>query len=83
MNIIVYTKTGCPWCKGVLDLLNEKAVRFEERDVRKNPAFMEEMVKKSGQTKAPTLDIDGEILADTDRDAVEKFLAQKGIIAAS
>ncbi|MDO8594354.1 MAG: glutaredoxin family protein [bacterium] len=80
MSLIVYTKTGCPWCIAVLDFLNEKKVVFEEREVRGNKAFFDEMVKKSGQSKAPTLDLDGEILADTDKEAVELFLKQRGVL---
>ena len=74
MNIIVYVKTGCPWCIGVTNLLKEKGVKYEERNVTENKAFMDEMVAKSGQTKAPTLDIDGHILADSDKEAVAAYL---------
>ncbi len=73
-NIIVYVKTGCPWCIGVTSLLKEKGVVFEERNVTQNKAFMDEMVQKSGQTKAPTLDIDGHILADSDKEQVAAYL---------
>ena len=78
MNLIVYTKTGCPWCRDVLDFLREKKVAFEEREVRENKVYFDEMKTKSGQEKAPTLDLDGAILADTDRDAVEVFLKERG-----
>lgn len=77
MNIILYTKTGCPWCHDVLELFKEKNIKFEEREVRSNPEFFAELKKKSGQEKTPTLDIDGEILADSDREAVEKYLKDK------
>ena len=80
LMLLVYTKSGCPWCRDVVDFLHEKKVAFEEREVRGSKVFMDEMVKKSGQTKAPTLDLDGEILADTDRDAVETFLKSHGIL---
>jgi len=80
MKLIVYTKTGYPWCRSVTDFLCEKKVAFEEREVRGNPVYFAEMVKKSGQEKAPTLDLDGEILADTDREAVEVFLKKNGVL---
>ncbi len=79
MNIILYTKTGCPWCAGVLELLRDKSVPFEEREVRGNKAYFEELVKKSGQDKTPTLDIDGFILADSDKDQVSAYLKEKGV----
>ncbi len=73
-NIIVYVKTGCPWCIGVLNLLKEKGVKYEERNVTESKAFMDEMVQKSGQAKTPTLDIDGHILADSDKDQVAAYM---------
>lgn len=79
--LIVYTKTGCPWCKNVLDLLRGGKVAFEEREVLSNKIYFDELVKKSGQNKTPTVDLDGEIVADTDREAVEKFLIEKGMLS--
>lgn len=79
MKIILYTKNGCPWCRGVLDLFAEKNVSFEEREVTGNKEYYDELVKKSGQTKTPTLDIDGFILADSDRDQVSAYLKDKGV----
>ena len=80
MKIILYTKTGCPWCEGVLDLLKEKNVVYEEREVTGNKEYYEELVKKSGQTKTPTLDIDGFILADSDKDQVSEYMKGKGVV---
>lgn len=73
-HIIVYVKTGCPWCIGVTNMLKEKGVQYEERNVTESKVFMDEMMQKSGQTKAPTLDIDGHILADSDKDQVAAYL---------
>lgn len=80
MRLVVYTKLGCSWCRSVVDFLKERKVPFEEREVRGNPAYFGEMVKKSGQEKAPTLDLDGEILPDTDKEAVALFLKKKGVL---
>lgn len=79
MKIILYTKTGCPWCEGVLQLFKEKNVVFEEREVRGNKEYYDELVKKSGQDKTPTLDIDGFILADSDKDQVSEYMKGKGV----
>jgi glutaredoxin 3 len=80
MNIIAYTKTGCPWCNGVIEYLDNAGVEYEEREVTGNPKYMEEMKKKSGQDKTPTLDIDGHILADSDKEQVDKYLKSIGAI---
>ena len=78
--IILYTKEGCPWCDEVRDLLKQEHVDFEERECRSNPEYFNELVQKSGQTLTPTLDVDGEILADSDAPAVREFLRQKAIL---
>lgn len=64
MNIIVYTKTGCPWTHEVVDFLKARNLPFEERDIVKNPEYRKEVEAKSGQSKSPTLDIDGVIVPD-------------------
>jgi len=80
MSLIIYTKTGCPWCKEALDFLKSTNIQFEEREVYSNPGFMKELEEKSGQTKAPTIDFNGHILADTDARAVEAFLKEQGVL---
>ena len=80
MKIIVYTKTNCGWCAEVLDLLLEYNIPFEERNVSESREFMKEMIDKSDQSLAPTLDIGGEILADAGADEVEAYLKEKGVM---
>ncbi len=77
MKIIAYMKTGCPWCIDVAKFFHEKKITYEERNVTENKAYFDEMVKKSGQTKAPTLDIDGVILADSDKEQVANYLTSR------
>ncbi len=74
MNIIMYTKTGCPWCNEARNLLDEREVEYEEREVKSNLQFYKELVEKSGQDKTPTFDIDGVILADSDVDEIREYL---------
>ncbi len=80
MKIIAYFKTGCPWCEDAKGFLIDNNIPYEERNVTQNKGYYEEMQRKSGQTKAPTFDIDGEILADSDKDALGKYLKEKGAI---
>lgn len=80
VSIIVYTKRGCSWCEDLLDFLLEKKVEFEEREVRGNPVFFEEMISLSGQTKAPSVILNGKVYADTGKDEMEKILIDNKII---
>ncbi|HYC34464.1 MAG TPA: glutaredoxin family protein [Candidatus Paceibacterota bacterium] len=79
-NIIVYTKTGCPWRDEVLDFLEETGVSFEERNMSENNEFRKEAIEKSGVAICPTLDIDGHILADSDAAEVRSYLKSIGVL---
>lgn len=79
-HIILYTKTGCPWGKQVIDFLHDKQVPFEERNMTENDVYRLEAIEKSGQWKCPTLDIEGYILADSDAKQVEDYLVSIGVM---
>lgn len=76
MKITVWSKTGCPWCEDVTELLTSRQIAFEERVVTGNQVHWDEMVRISRQSKAPVVDIDGHLLIDTDADAVASHLAK-------
>ncbi len=61
-TVIVYSTTVCPWCVRVKEFLKQNNVIFEERNAQENPAFAEELVKKSGGYAVPVTDIDGTII---------------------
>ena len=70
-KIIAYFNPYCPWTPGVVDVLEKYGLPFEKRDVMRDPEAYGEMTRKSGQSSTPTLDIDGQILADVGGDEVE------------
>lgn len=74
---ILYVKTGCPWCIEVERYLEGKGIEVTKVIVSGNREAMEEMVNLSNQTKAPTLDWDGEILADFGVEELVPFLEGK------
>jgi glutaredoxin len=61
---ILYVKPGCPWCLEVVEFLSTHGIGYREQNVVKDPKALSEMERKSGQTRAPTLDWHGQILAD-------------------
>lgn len=75
----LYIKPGCPWCEEATAFLRRKNIAVETIIVSGNPAAMQEMVQLSGQSKAPTLDWHGEILADFGVDELIPFLQQQGV----
>ena len=76
----IYVKTGCPWCHEALDFLKQHHIAVQEINVTSSRAAFDEMVALSGQSKAPTLDWDGEILADFGVDELRPFLKQRGVL---
>ena len=78
--IIMYTKIGCPWCDEVRELLQEKKIWFEEREVILNDKYFKELKDKSEQTRTPTFDIEGEIFVDLGREEAGEILKNKGLI---
>lgn len=76
---ILYVKTGCPWCEEVIDFLSEHGVGYREKNVSQDNSAFEEMRAKSGQTKAPTLDWHGEILADFGVMELKPFLRKQNV----
>ncbi|HYP17691.1 MAG TPA: glutaredoxin family protein [Opitutus sp.] len=76
---ILYVKTGCPWCHQAIEFLSEHGIGYREKDVSADAAAMREMQQKSGQSKAPTLDWNGKILADFDVDQLVPFLQKQNV----
>jgi monothiol glutaredoxin len=64
MKVRLFIKPGCPWCDEAMDWLNKKGIRYEILDVIRNAEARAEMLKLTGQTKAPSIDVEGKILAD-------------------
>lgn len=50
-NIIIYTKSYCPYCVKAKQLLNNKKLKFLEIDITNNQALIEEMLNKSAGRK--------------------------------
>jgi monothiol glutaredoxin len=64
MNVRLFIKPGCPWCDEAMDWLDRRGVSYQKLDVIRDAAARAEMLQLTKQTKAPSIDVDGEILAD-------------------
>lgn len=72
-KIRLFVKPYCGWCHDAKDWLDERGIRYEELDVISDAVARREMHELSGQTLAPVIEVDGEILADFDTDQLAKF----------
>lgn len=64
MKVRLFIKPGCPWCSEATQWLDQHGVKYQTLDVIRDTAARAEMLKLTGQTKAPSIDVDGQILAD-------------------
>ncbi len=71
---VLYIKVGCPWCDEVIAYLDRHRIDYETIVVSGNHEAMAEMVALSGQSKAPTLDWHGQVLADFGVEELVPFL---------
>jgi len=80
VNPTLYVKTGCPWCEEVIEFFDEKGIPYTPVVVSGNREAMQAMVDLSGQSKAPTMDWAGEVLADFGVDELVPFLKSKHVL---
>ena len=73
-KITVYSAPKCPWCHALKDFLKEKNIEFEEIDISKDQAKVQEMIEKSGQMGVPQIEINGKMIVGFDKEAIEKEL---------
>jgi glutaredoxin 3 len=76
---ILYIKPGCSWCVEVIAYFDRAKIQVETVIVSGNRKALQEMIDLSGQSKAPTMDWHGEVLADFGVDELIPFLKQRGI----
>ena len=53
-TLILYVKTGCPWCQKVLDFATEKGIQFELRNIA-DPTVAQELINRGGKRQVPYL----------------------------
>lgn len=74
-QITIYTTPICVYCKMTKEFFKRNNVVYEEKDVMKDDAAREAMIKKSGQMGVPVIDVDGSIVVGFDQGALKKLLA--------
>lgn len=77
MTPILYIKRGCSHCKTAMDYLDKWNIEYQVIDVRGETSRMQTLKNLSGQTKTPTLDWDGAVLADFGIAELEPFLRER------
>ena len=76
--IIVYSAPWCSFCHAAKAYFDKLGIKYEDRDVEKDPKYAQESVSKSGQMGIPVIDIDGTVILGFDRPKIDAaILAHK------
>ena len=73
MKIRLFIKPWCGWCHKAANWLDNHGIKYETLDVLADDEAYDEMIKLSGQTLAPVIDVDGRVLADFDPEQLAAF----------
>jgi len=77
MKVIVYSAPNCPYCTLAKDFLSRHKIKFIEYDVSKNREAAAELIRKTGQTGVPVIEIDGKIVIGFNKEEIKKALGIK------
>jgi len=72
-KIRLFVKPWCGWCQEAEEWLDNRNIEYQTLDVTNDREARQEMLQLSGQTLAPVIEVDGEILADFDTGQLAKF----------
>jgi glutaredoxin 3 len=78
--VTIYSTTWCAFCHAAKQYLNTLGVKFEDKDVEKDPEAANEAIGKSGQLGVPVIDIGGTIIIGFDRPRLDMALRDQKLI---
>lgn len=74
MKLEIYSTQSCIYCKKAKEYFKENNIAYDEYDVGKNPAYAQEMVKKSGQMGVPVIIAGGEVIVGFNKARLDQIL---------
>ncbi|MDR3229639.1 MAG: glutaredoxin family protein [Puniceicoccales bacterium] len=74
-DAVLYVKSGCPWCEDALRAFHARGLAAQVRDVIRDPEARQRMLEISRQTKCPTFECGGFVVADFDMAEFDAALA--------
>ena len=63
-KVRLFIKPYCGWCRQAMDWLDDHDIPYDVLNVMDDDKAYDEMYKLSGQTLAPVIEVDGQLLAD-------------------
>ena len=76
-RVIVFSTPTCTYCNAAKRYFREKGIQFRDVDVSRDTAAARDMLRRSGQSGVPVIDIAGKIVIGFDRPKIERYLGIK------
>lgn len=76
-RVIVFSTPTCSFCNMAKKYFRERGIRFKDVDVSRDPVAARDMLRRSGQSGVPVIDINGKIVVGFDRPKIDKYLGLK------
>lgn len=76
-RVIVFSTPTCSFCNAAKKYFRQKGIRFRDVDVSRDQAAARDMVRRSGQSGVPVIDIGGKIIVGFNRPKINKLLGIK------
>jgi glutaredoxin 3 len=75
-EVVVYTTAWCGWCRKTLQYLDERNVRYVNKDIEANDWNRQELIEKTGRTSIPVVEIDGELIRGYSEARMDELLSR-------
>lgn len=69
-KVIIYTKTGCPYCKRTMEEFRAQGISFEEINVSMDAEARRTVKEKYGANRVPVVVRDGEVVQIGDKNGM-------------
>jgi len=73
-RVIVFSTPTCTYCNLAKNYFRQKNVKFRDVDVSRDQSAARDMLKRSGQSGVPVIDIGGKVIIGFDRPKIDKLL---------
>ena len=73
-RVLVFTTPTCSWCTKVKAYLVRRRVPFREVDITRDASAARDLVRRTGQTGVPVVEIDGRPVVGFDKAKIDRLL---------
>jgi glutaredoxin len=73
-DVVLWSAPWCGACKNAIRYLDERGIRYEERDIDSDRSAREELVRIVGRIAVPLLQIDGRYVSGYRRDVYDRLM---------